>query len=108
MRAVTYSAKNPKPITSQSVNTATIIVGVFISQVAPYLQNPGKYLNLAYESLRLVQNSGNSFESALSLTANSMLTLTRFLKYTIKLKDFQGPYVLPFHLKNTKKDFFLS
>ena len=35
LRAVTYSAKKPSPITSQRVNTATIIVGVFITQIAP-------------------------------------------------------------------------
>jgi len=35
LRALTYSAKKPNPITSQSVNTATTIVGVFISQIAP-------------------------------------------------------------------------
>jgi hypothetical protein len=32
-------------------------------------------------------------------------TCTKLLKYTIKLKEFQGPYVLEFHLKSTKKDF---
>ena len=35
LRAVTYSAKKPNPITSQSVNTPTIIVGVFIFQITP-------------------------------------------------------------------------
>jgi uncharacterized protein YdaL len=44
LRAVTYSAKNPKPITSQSVNTATTIVGVFISQIAPVCIEPGRII----------------------------------------------------------------
>jgi hypothetical protein len=39
---VTYSAKKPNPVTSQSVITATTIVGVFISQIAPVFLKPGK------------------------------------------------------------------
>jgi hypothetical protein len=41
LRALTYSAKKPNPITSQSVNIATTIVGVFISQIAPVFPKPG-------------------------------------------------------------------
>jgi len=41
LRTVTYSAKKPNPITSQSVNTATIIVGVFIFQIASVFLKPG-------------------------------------------------------------------
>ena len=42
LRAVTYSAKKPNPITSQSVNIATTIVGVFIFQIAPVFLKPEK------------------------------------------------------------------
>jgi hypothetical protein len=42
LRALTYSAKKPNPITSQSVNTATTIVGVFISQIVAVFPKTGK------------------------------------------------------------------
>jgi hypothetical protein len=89
LRAVTYSAKNPKPITSQSVNTATTIVGVFISQIAHVCIKPGRIILKTPYLKRQTQ----------------CLHHTKLLKYTIKLKEFQGPYVLGFHLKSTKKDF---
>jgi hypothetical protein len=42
LRALTYPAKKPNPITSQSVNTATTIVGVFISQIVAVFPKTGK------------------------------------------------------------------
>jgi hypothetical protein len=51
LRALTYSAKKPNPITSQSVNTATTIVGVFISQIAPTIsENRKKYLETVFSA----------------------------------------------------------
>lgn len=56
----------------------------------------------------ILETRRNNFESILTLPANSTPTHIKFLKDTIKLKDFQGPYVLAFHLKNIKKDSFRS